>query len=113
MLQSVNIAGAAIGSLSCAKLLNMSRLKLAVLLNVVLSIGVGISLIGHEVWIIAIGRFIWGIGYGAFSVLSAKFLYEITPFELIGPFGAMSQLSLTFGATLPSSLAFAYPTDIN
>jgi len=60
----------------------------------------------------AIGRFIWGLGYGAFSVLCAKFVNEITPIELIGPFGAMNQLSLTFGAALPSTLALAYPEDI-
>ena len=113
VLQSINIAGAAAGALSCSKLLFMSRLKVIMILNAVLCIGVGISLIGQEIWIMAIGRFLWGIGYGAFSVLSAKFINEITPIELIGPFGAMNQLSLTFGAALPCTLALAYPTDIN
>ena len=46
VLQSINIAGAATGALSCSKLLSMSRIKLTLLLNAVLCVGVGISLIG-------------------------------------------------------------------
>ena len=113
ILQSINIAGAAVGALSCSKLLFMPRLRVMLILNAVLCVGVGISLIGQKIWIMAIGRFIWGLGYGAFSVLCAKFVNEITPIELIGPFGAMNQLSLTFGAALPCTLALAYPHDIN
>ena len=90
----------------------MSKLKLMLLLNITLCIGVGISLIGEYIWLMSIGRFIWGVAYGAFSVVCTKMINELTPVELIGPFGAMNQLSLTFGAALPSTFALAYPVDI-
>lgn len=90
----------------------MPRLRVLLLLNLTIAIGVGISLIGNWIWLLCIGRFIWGLGYGAFSVVCAKMINEITPIELIGPFGAINQLSLTFGAALPSSFALAYPKGI-
>jgi len=68
----------------------MSRIKVMLILNAVLCVGVGISLIGQYIWLMSIGRFLWGIGYGAFSVLCAKFINEITPIELLGPFGAVN-----------------------
>ena len=87
---SINIAGAAIGALSTTKLLFLPKLRLLLMLNVVLAVGVSISLIGNFVWVICIGRLIWGIAFGAFSVVSAKMVEEITPVEYGGPFGAMS-----------------------
>ena len=60
------------------------------LLNVVLAVGICICLIGNFFWLICIGRFIWGLAFGAFSVVSAKMVEEITPVEYGGPFGAMS-----------------------
>ena len=100
------------GSLACAKFLSMGRLQLITSLNIILAIGVGISLVGKYIWLMCIGRFIWGVAYGSFSVVCAKFINEITPTELLGPFGAINQLSLTFGLALPSTLALAYPSDI-
>ena len=68
----------------------MARLKLIVYLNIILAIGVGISLIGKYIALMCVGRFIWGIAYGSFSVVCAKMINEITPTELIGPFGAIN-----------------------
>ena len=63
-------------------------------------------------WIVCIGRFIWGISFGAFSVVCAKFVNEIVPIELSGSFGAINQMSLTIGIALPSTMALAYPSDL-
>ena len=82
--------GAAIGALSCSKLLSIGKLRLIYLLNLTLCIGVGISLVGQYVWLMCIGRFIWGIAFGAFSVACAKFANEICPVELYGSFGAIN-----------------------
>jgi len=109
VLQSVTILGAAIGALSCSKLLAMGKLKLIFVLNLLLVIGVAISLIGQKVWIMCVGRFIWGFAFGSFSVCCAKMVNEITPVELGGPFGAINQFSCTFGIALPTTLALAYP----
>lgn len=75
-------------------------------------IGVGISLIGKYIWLMCIGRFIWGLAFGCFSVVCAKLINEITPVELLGPFGAINQLSLTFGICIPGTMALFYPRDI-
>ena len=69
-------------------------------------------MIGQALWIVCIGRFIWGISFGAFSVVCAKYVNEIVPIELSGSFGAINQMSLTFGIALPSTMALAYPSDI-
>ena len=87
----------------------MGKLKLLYILNLILLIGVGISLIGQEFWIICIGRFFWGVAFGSFSVVSAKFVNEISPIEYSGTFGATNQMSLCFGAALPGTLSLAYP----
>ena len=90
----------------------MPKLKLMIYLNLVLAVGVGISLIGQNIWIMMIGRFIWGVAYGAFSVVCPKLIVELTPEELIGPFAAINQISLTTGAAFPSTFALAYPRNI-
>ena len=78
-------------------------------MNVFLIIGVAISMI-NIVWVICIGRFIWGSAFGAFSVICAKFNNEICPIELKGPFGAIQQLVLCFGLCLPSTMALTIPS---
>ena len=90
LLQSICILGAAVGALSCAKFLAIGKLRLLLILNVVLCIGVGISLIGKYIWLMCVGRFIWGLAFGAFSVVCAKMVNEIVPVELGGSFGAMN-----------------------
>ncbi len=80
--------GAAIGSLSCAKFLSIGKLKLLLILNVVLDIGVTLSIVSDEVWLICIGRLIWGFSFGAFSVACAKMVNECAPVEYGGSFGA-------------------------
>ena len=90
LLQSISIAGAAIGSIACSKLLDMPKIRGLLLLNAILVFGVGITLVGYSMVIICIGRFFWGIAYGAFTVMCAKYVSEICPNELSGPFGALS-----------------------
>ena len=109
LITSVTILGAAIGALSCSKLLSMGKRKLLFVLNLVLVLGVALTNVGSKVWLIYIGRLIWGYSFGSFSVCCAKMLNEITPIELSGPFGALSQFSATIGSLLPSLIALAYP----
>lgn len=70
-------------------------------------------MIGQNMYILNIGRFIWGLAFGSFSVVSAKFISEIAPPEFSGSFGAMNQMSLTFGGCLPPLMALAYPLKID
>ena len=108
--QSIIIFGAACGALSCSYLLGLGKYRVLLLLNVVITVGVGISLIGQWLWLICLGRLIWGYAFGAFSVVCAKTVNELLPVELGGSFGAINQMSLCFGAALPGTFALAYPT---
>ena len=64
--------------------------------NLVLCVGVGITLIDDFV-VLCIGRFIYGISVGAFSVFCPKYISETAPIEVKGPAGALSQVCITFG----------------
>lgn len=107
--QSVNLFGAIIGSLSCATLLNHGKFKLIMLVNGLLTISIGVCMV-ENMYVIFVGRFLWGLTQGAFPVICAKYNNEICPVEFKGPFGAISQLMLTFGVMLPSSMALAIPS---
>ena len=55
------------------------------------------------------GRFIWGMAAGIYTVLVPKFINETAPSELKGPFGAMSQLLVTFGIFLTALICIRLP----
>lgn len=84
--------------------------------NAILILGAGICQI-DEIWVIIIGRFIWGIGAGAFIVCVPKFINETAPEEYKGPFGVMTQLMFCVGALIPSFMglkfSYGYPTTVN
>ena len=113
LIQSITIFGAAIGSLSCAKFLSIGKLRLILILNAVLVTGVTLAIVSKIIWLICIGRLIWGFAFGAFSVACAKMVNECTPVEYGGSFGAINQLSLCFGAAVPGTLALAEPADFS
>ncbi len=73
--------------------------------NLFVIVGAGITLIENEV-AITIGRFIYGMASGSFSVLVPGFskvfiltilVNELAPTELKGPFGALTQILITVG----------------
>ena len=98
-----------VGSFSCALILGQGKHKLMILNNVLLAVSICICMV-ENMYVISFGRFMWGISYGAFSVICAKYNNEICPIEYKGPFGAISQLMLTLGVMIPSSMALAIPS---
>ena len=92
LFTSILVFGAAVGALSCSYFLKYGKLRLMYATNLILCIGVGISLISAEketlFYTLCIGRFIWGLAVGTFNVISAKFVNEISPIEYKGSFGA-------------------------
>jgi len=70
-------------------------------------------MIGQNLYILNVGRFIWGLAFGSFSVVCAKFISEIAPPEYSGSFGAMNQLSLCLGGCLPPLMSLAYPLNFD
>lgn len=67
-----------------------------IIANVLLCIGVSLTLI-NEFWVLCTGRFFYGLAVGGFSVYCPKFIAEVTPTEIKGPAGALSQICVTFG----------------
>lgn len=48
-----------------------------------------------------IGRFIYGVAVGGFSVFSNQYVSEIAPKEISGPAGALFQVSVVTGGLIP------------
>ena len=85
-----------------------SKFNLLICNNIVLIIAVLVCLTGN-IYAIVVGRYIWGICFGVFTVVCSKYVNEICPIELKGPFGGFNQAMNVFGGTVPSGLALYYP----
>ena len=64
--------------------------------NVLLIIGVTLTLI-DDFTFLCVGRVIYGLSVGGFSVFCPKYIAETAPIEVKGPAGALSQVCITFG----------------
>jgi len=60
-------------------------------------------------WVMTIGRFIYGIASGAFSVFVPLYINETAPLELKGPLGVMTQLFVTVGIMISFLLGLVIP----
>jgi MFS family permease len=66
-ITTVYSIGAAIGAIFSGKFAKYGKLKCILLNNIIVSLGAGITLVPND-YVIAVGRFIYGISTGAFSV---------------------------------------------
>ena len=64
-----------------------------------------------NIYVIAVGRFFWGVCAGSFTVVCPRFLNESVPIELKGPYGAINQLMATVGIMIPSLMSLAIPAE--
>lgn len=67
--------------------------------NAILVVGVLLTLFSDFI-VLCVGRAIYGVSVGSFSVFCPLFIAEISPLEVKGPAGALSQISVTFGILL-------------
>lgn len=81
--------GAAAGALGGSKIASIGRRPACLILNVIIGVGIGVSLI-ESLWSILLGRLIYGFGAGTFSVITPMFIAEVTPVHLRGPLGIIS-----------------------
>jgi MFS family permease len=68
----------------------------------------GLCMINNSV-VILVGRLLYGMASGAYSVFCPKFVAEMTPFEFRGPFGTLSQFMCTFGIVVIACLGIPIP----
>ncbi len=71
-------------------------------------IGCSLTLVKIKEVVVA-GRFIFGLGAGAFSVFVPSFINEITPTELKGPIGSSTQIFITVGILISYLLGITFP----
>lgn len=81
--------GATIGAFTAGKVAAYGRWKAIVICNVILDIGVALTLIPNF-YVFTIGRFIYGYSSGLFSFLTPKYISEVSPVEVSGTFGGVS-----------------------
>ncbi len=78
--------------------------------NLLVLAAVGIMMVNNP-YVILVGRVIYGMAAGAFTVFVPKFISEITPEEYRGPFGAFSQSMCTAGIFFIALLGIKIPDD--
>ena len=78
--------------------------------NLILAVGIAICMVDNP-FVIAFGRFVWGLAAGAQCVLSPLYINEVAPLELKGPLGALSQFMVTLGILVPSLFALYIPQE--
>jgi MFS family permease len=88
-VQSVTTAGAAIGALFSGSIAFLGKWNCIMISNVILIIGVGLTLVPNF-YVLCVGRGIYGMSVGAFSVFCPKYISETAPVEIKGPAGAAS-----------------------
>ena len=84
IVQSVTIAGTALGALFSGKISYLGRWKCILYANFLLIFGVGISIITDNFALLCIGRFVYGVSVGIFSVFCPKYISETAPIEIKG-----------------------------
>ena len=109
LAQSLTTLGAAVGALFSGPVLKFGRWKCILFTNLFVIMGAGLTIVSDKT-IVLIGRFLYGIACGAFSVFCPKYISEVAPTEIKGPAGALSQICITFGILVPFSIGILYPS---
>ena len=103
LVQTLTTAGAAVGALFSGAIAGIGRWNCLLVANAVLVIGAGLTLIDDFV-VLCVGRFIYGVSVGAFSVFCPKYIAETAPIEIKGPAGALTQVCITLGILIAFSV---------
>ena len=103
IVMTITVLGAAIGSLFSGYLAFIGRWTCLLIANGVIIIAAGITLVPNFA-ALCIGRFIYGLGVGGFSVFVPKYIAETAPTEIKGPAGALTQITVTLGILIAFSV---------
>lgn len=88
-------------------IMGLGRWKCIMLMNLIVIVG-GLLTLVDNMTIFIIGRALYGIAAGGYSVFCPKFISEVTPSELKGPLGCLSQLGVCFGILVPNLLGVIF-----
>jgi len=110
LLTTFTNLGAMFAALFAANLIPYGKWNLMMLANALILVGCGLCLVDN-IYVVSVGRFIWGMAAGAFTVFCPKYVNEVVPFEMKGSMGAANQLMCTIGIFLPALLGLPIPND--
>jgi MFS family permease len=112
LITSVCALGSAIGSLVAGPPAEkFGKLKSMHITNILVIIGCALTCIQNE-YVILIGRFIFGFAAGAFSVFVPSFINELSPTEMKGSLGSLTQILITLGIFLSNLFGLPLPESI-
>ena len=95
-IQTITVGGVAGGALFSGQIVRIGRFKSVMIANAVIVLGSVISFI-DDFGALCVGRFIYGLGAGSFSVFCPLYLNETAPHEISGPVGAGTEFGISIG----------------
>ena len=106
VVQSVTVMGSAIGALSAGIVVKYGRLKCLIASNIILIIGCFCQIFYMNFGLFNVGRLLYGLAVGGFSVFSNQYVSEIAPKEISGPAGSLMQVTVVCGGLIPTAFGF-------
>jgi MFS family permease len=95
-------------ALSASALMKYGKWKMIMVMNIFVVLGSILSIIDN-MYVICIGKVLFGIAAGGFGVYCPNYLNEVVPIEWKGPSGTMSSLFLGLGNLIPMLFGLAIP----
>ncbi|KAI1621349.1 MFS transporter, SP family, solute carrier family 2, member 3 [Exophiala viscosa] len=112
LVQSIFTIGGLIGALlSGSTATKYGRLFAIKWLTFFLAIGPIAEASAHEMWILALGRLLSGLGAGAATVVCPIYISEVAPKEKRGLFGAFTQVQINLGIFFAQLLGYFLSTN--
>ena len=87
--------------------MKIGRWKCILITNVFVIAGAGATFV-LNIPMLMIGRTLYGIACGCYSVFCPKYISETAPTEVKGPAGALSQICVTFGILVPFAIGLFF-----
>jgi MFS family permease len=88
VLTTASNLGATLSALSAGCFMKYGKLKMFHIMNFLVIVGSVLSAI-DQMYVICIGRFLFGVAAGGMTVYSPNYINETVPTELKGPLGAL------------------------
>lgn len=100
----MTVAACAVGALGAGMVVKYGRLKCLIMANFLTIVSCAIQVFYKNFALFNVGRFLYGLAVGGFSVFSNQYVSEIAPTEISGPAGSMMQVSVVVGGLIPTSI---------
>jgi MFS family permease len=78
-----------VGALIAGPIAGIGRWNCLIICNLIAIIGGVCTLFYHNLGVLYVGKFIYGLACGGFSFFCPKYLGEVSPKEISGPAGSM------------------------